>query len=108
MSSHVLAHGVVAGVEARTNELGDADFTVVALDTLGGVSDVCAAPGSLERQEPLQPGAVLGGTFWLVGRPFTLRAEAGPVPLADPADPLEARVGEQHCGLGRHFGRRNR
>jgi hypothetical protein len=80
MSSHVLAHGFVSSVEERHNELGNAPFRVVRLDTLGGVFDTCLAPGSLEREELLAPGAVLRAVLWLVGRPLTLREKPGPVP----------------------------
>jgi hypothetical protein len=50
------------------------------LDTSGGVFDMCVEPGTLEREELLAPGAVVGATLWLVGRPLTLREEPGPVP----------------------------
>jgi hypothetical protein len=80
MTPHVLAHGIVASVEERHNELGEAPFRVVRLDTLGGVFDTCLAPGTLEREELLVPGAVARATLWLVGRPVTLREEPGPVP----------------------------
>ena len=80
MTSHILAHGLVASVEERRNELGDAPFRIVGLDTSGGVFDMCLAPGTLEREELLAPGAVVRATLWLVGRPLTLRDEPGPVP----------------------------
>jgi len=83
MSSRVLAHGFVSSVEKRHNELGDAPFLVVRLDTLGGVFDTCMAPGTLEREELLAPGAVVRATLWLVGRPLTLRDEPGPVPVRE-------------------------
>jgi hypothetical protein len=73
MTPHVIAHGIVSSVEERRNELGGATFRLVRLDTLGGVFDVCLAPGSLEREELLAPGAVARATLWLVGRPITLR-----------------------------------
>jgi hypothetical protein len=103
MTSHVLAHGVVAGVEERRNELGGGEFAVVRLETLGGTFDVCLAPQAVERDELLAPGAVLGGTFWLVGRPVTLRDAPGPVPGPEPEPEREP---EQRRGLGRFFGRR--
>ena len=80
VTPHVFAHGVVESVERRRNALGGGEFWAIRLDTLGGTFDVCAAPGSLEREEQLGPGAVLGGTFWLVGHPVTLRPAPGPVP----------------------------
>lgn len=83
MSSHVLAHGFVSSVEERHNELGNAPFRVVRLDTLGGVFDTCMAPGTLEREELLAPGAVVRATLWLVGRPLTVREEPGQVPVLD-------------------------
>lgn len=89
VTSHVLAHGVVDTVERRRNELGGGEFWAIRLETLGGTFDVCAAPGSLEHEELLAPGAVVGGTFWLVGLPLTLRPEPGPVPVLarEPATP---------------------
>ena len=81
MTSHVLAHGIVSSVEEHRNELGGAPFTVVRFDTLGGVFDTCLAPGTAEREELLAPGAVARATLWLVGRPLTLRDEAGAVPV---------------------------
>lgn len=83
MTPHVIAHGIVSSVEERRNELGGATFRLVRLDTLGGVFDVCLAPGSLEREELLAPGAVARATLWLVGRPITLRKEPGPVPALE-------------------------
>jgi hypothetical protein len=83
MTPHVIAHGIVSSVEERRNELGGATFRLVRLDTLGGVFDVCLAPGSLEREELLAPGAVARATLWLVGRPITLRTEPGPVPALE-------------------------
>ncbi len=80
MTPHVLVHGIVASVEERQNELGDAPFLVVRLDTLGGLFDTCLAPGTLETEEQLVPGAVARATLWVVGRPLTLRGEPGPVP----------------------------
>ncbi|HYX89671.1 MAG TPA: hypothetical protein VE753_09910 [Gaiellaceae bacterium] len=99
MSSHVIAHGIVASVEERRTELGNALFRVVRLDTLGGVFDTCLAPGTLEQEELLAPGAVARATLWLVGRPLTLRGEPGPVPTAEP---------ERRGLLGRLLGRRRR
>ena len=79
-TSHVIAHGIVDSVEERLNELGRAPFLLVRLDTSGGIFDTCLAPGMLEREELLAPGAVARATLWLVGRPLTLRDEPGPVP----------------------------
>lgn len=79
-TSHVLAHGLVDSVEERRNELGGARFLVVRLDTSGGVFDTCLAPGTLQREEQVAPGAVVRAALWLVGRPITLRKDAGPVP----------------------------
>ena len=76
MTSHVLAHGIVRSVEQRRNELAGGEFLVVRLDTLGGTFDVCAEPGTLEREELLAPGSVARTTLWLVGRPLTLRPAA--------------------------------
>lgn len=101
MSAHVLAHGFVASVEERDNELGNAPFRVVRLDTLGGVFDTCVAPGTLEREELLVPGAVARATLWLVGRPLTLREEPGDVPVLD-RDGEAERPGR----LRRLFGKR--
>jgi hypothetical protein len=53
----------------RDQDLGGAPFRVLRLETLGGVFDTCAAPASLEHDGLLAPGAVAGGTLWLVGRP---------------------------------------
>ena len=72
LTSHVLAHGIVRSVDPRRNELGDGAFTVVRLDTFGGVFDVCVEPGTLEREELLAPGAVARVALWLVGRPLAL------------------------------------
>lgn len=80
MSSHIMAHGLAASVEEHWNELGGGLFRVVRLDTSGGVFDMCVAPGTLDREELLAPGAVVRATLWLVGRPLTLRDEPGPVP----------------------------
>jgi hypothetical protein len=84
MSSHAIAHGIVSSVEERWNELRNAPFRVVQLDTLGGVFDTCLAPGTAEREELLAPGAVARATLWLVGRPLTLRNEPGVVPTVEP------------------------
>lgn len=100
MSSHVLAHGIVSSVEERHNELGDAPFRFVRLDTLGGVFDTCLAPGTVEREELLVPGAVARATLWLVGRPLTLREEPGPVPIME-----DEGEEEQPGRLRRLFGR---
>jgi hypothetical protein len=81
MTSHVLAHGIVESVDERRNELGGAAFRLVRLHTLGGVFDTCLAPGSVEREELLAPGALARATLWLVGRPLTLREEPRPAPL---------------------------
>ena len=97
MTSHVIAHGIVESVEERRTELRDAPFRVVRLDTLGGVFDTCLAPGTLEHEELLVPGA--RATLWLVGRPLTLRDQPGPVPTAEP---------ESRGLLGRLLGRRRR
>jgi len=102
VSPHVHAHGVVESVERRTNELGGGEFWAVRLDTLGGVFDVCAATGSLDREQLLAPGAVLGGTFWLVGSPISLRQEPGPVPVAEPEPQSEP---ERSGRRGRFFRR---
>jgi hypothetical protein len=83
MSSHVLAHGFVSSVEERHNELGDGSFRLVRLDTLGGVFHTCMAPGTLEREDLLAPGAVVRATLWLVGSPLTLREKPGPVPVLE-------------------------
>jgi hypothetical protein len=80
ITPHVLAHGFVSSVEERHNELGNAPFRVLRLDTLGGVFDTCLTPGTIEREELLAPGAVVRAGLWLVGRPLTLREEPGPVP----------------------------
>jgi hypothetical protein len=101
MSSHVLAHGFVSSVEERHNELGDAPFRVVRLDTLGGVFDTCLGPGTLEQEALLAPGTVVRAALWLVGRPLTLREEPGVVPVLD--DESEE---EQPGKLRRLFGRR--
>jgi hypothetical protein len=100
MTPHVVAHGIVSSVEERQNELGQAPFKVVRLDTLGGVFDTCLAPNTLDHEELLAPGAVVGASLWLVGRPLTLRDEPGPVPSAG--------GGERTGLLGRLFGRRRR
>jgi len=97
-TSHVIAHGIVESVEERRNELGGAPFLVVRLDTSGGVFDTCLAPGTLEREELLAPGAVARATLWLVGRPLTLRDAPGPVP--------EVETGGRPSFLRRLFGRR--
>jgi hypothetical protein len=78
-----MAHGIVASVEERRNELSGAPFRVIRLDTSGGVFDMCVAPGTLEREEQLAPEAVVRATLWLVGRPLTLREEPGAVPVED-------------------------
>src|ERR671923_169683 len=65
----------------------------------GATFDTCVAPGILEHEELLVPGAVAGGTLWLVGRPLTLRDAPGPVPTAEE----KPRSGGL---LGRFFGRR--
>ena len=83
MTPHVIAHGIVSSVEERRNELGGATFRLVRLDTLGGVFDVCLAPGTLEGEELLAPGAVARATLWLVGCPITLRKEPGPIPALE-------------------------
>ncbi len=101
MSSHVLAHGIVSSVEERHNELGDAPYRFVRLDTLGGAFDTCLAPGTVEREQLLAPGAVARATLWLVGRPLTLRDEPGPVPVVEDEQETE-RPGR----LRRLFGRR--
>jgi hypothetical protein len=80
ITPHVLAHGFVSSVEERQNELGEAPFRFVRLDTLGGVFDTCLEPGTIEREELLTPGAVVRAGLWLVGRPLTLREQPGPVP----------------------------
>ena len=99
VTPHVLAHGIVQTVEERHNQLRNAPFRLVRLDTLGGTFDTCVAPGILEHEELLVPGAVAGGTLWLVGRPLTLRDAPGPVPTAEE----KPRSGGL---LGRFFGRR--
>ena len=99
VSSHVIAHGIVVSVEERRTKLDDAPFRVVRLDTLGGVFETCLAPGTIERDELLAPGAVARATLWLVGRPLTLRERPGPVPTAEP---------ERRSLLGRLFGGRSR
>jgi hypothetical protein len=86
MTPHAIAHGLVASVEERQNELGDARFLVVRLDTLGGVFDTCLAPGTIEGEELLVPGAVARATLWLVGRPLTLRDQPGPVPQMEESE----------------------
>jgi hypothetical protein len=101
MSSHVLAHGIVSSVEERHNELGDAPYRFVRLDTLGGVFDTCLAPGTVEGEELLAPGAVARATLWLVGRPLTLRDEPGPVPVVE-----DEQETEWPGRLRRLFGRR--
>jgi len=82
-SSDVLAFGIVASVEQRQNELGGGRFMLVRLETLGGTFETCIAPRTLEGEELLAPGSVVGGTFWLVGHPLTLRDDPGPVPTAE-------------------------
>ena len=99
MTPHVIAHGVVSSVDERRNELGAAPFRVVRLDTLGGVFDTCLAPGTVEHEELLAPGAVARATLWLVGRPLTLREEPGPVPKVE---------ADGRSRLRRLFGRRRR
>ena len=82
-TSHVIAHGIVDSVEERRNELGRAPFLVVRLDTSGGIFDTCLAPGTLDHDELLAPGAVARATLWLVGRPLTLRDQPGAVPAVE-------------------------
>jgi len=69
VTSQVLAYGTVRSAQERRNELGGGEFLLIRVETLGGTFDVCAAPEDLEGSSP-QPGAVLGGVFWLIGRPL--------------------------------------
>ena len=97
-TSDVVAHGVVTSVEERENELGGSRFLLVKLETLGGTFDTCVAPGTLEREELLAPGAVVGARLTLFGRPLTLRDAPRDVPTAE----------RESKGLGRLFRRRKR
>lgn len=64
-------------IEARhlRNELGGGDFTVVTVASLIGPLDLCAAPGTLEDDGLLAPGAVVACDALLVGRPADLRPD---------------------------------
>ena len=56
-----------------------------------------SAPGTVEREELLAPGAVVRASLWLVGRPLTLRNHPGPVPV------LEDESGRKRPGFLRRL-----
>ena len=74
-TSRVLANGIVRSATRRQNELGGGIFFHLRLETYGGTFDVCVGRSAL--QHDARPGTVLGGTFWLVGRPLLDAGGAG-------------------------------
>ncbi len=58
--------GHVVSAEMRTNEATGALFQHAVVETYGGRYDVLVSATDLEN--PLKPGNVLQGSFWLVGQ----------------------------------------
>jgi hypothetical protein len=54
--------GIITAAERRVNSHTGASFDWCQVDTLAATMDVVVSP----RPEPLQPGQVIQGTFWLV------------------------------------------
>lgn len=71
--------GHVVESSRRENQLTGNDYVWAAVETLGGIYDVVAAPEQLPTPPP--PGAVVFGSFWLSGR---LLDEPRPEPHAEP------------------------
>ena len=81
--------GHVVESSRRENPLTGNGYVWAAVETLGGVYDVVAAPEQLPAPPP--PGAVVFGSFWLSGR---LLEEPRPEPRAEShAEPSRERRG---------------
>ena len=64
LRAEAILTGVVTRAERLTNGRTGAQFDQCQVETLGATVDVVLAP----MEEPLRPGQVIQGTFWLVGR----------------------------------------
>ena len=65
-SSEVVAAGVVAGFQVRTNALTGLAFVAVQFETLGGLYELVLP--AAEDANAVVPGTVIIGSFWVSGR----------------------------------------